>query len=62
MDHQLPDRFHTEQWRGRRFGVADRLVPVLPIVLYECGTPSELLARVARARRRANGGDDSGAG
>ena len=28
------DRFHTEQWRGRRFGATDRLAPVLPIVLY----------------------------
>ena len=28
------DRFHTEQWRGRRFGATDRLAPVLPIVFY----------------------------
>ena len=28
------DRFHMEQWRGRRFRSIDRLAPVLPIVLY----------------------------
>ena len=28
------DRFHTEQWRDRRFSATDRLAPVLPIVLY----------------------------
>ena len=28
------DRFHMEQWRGRRFNATDRLAPVLPIVLY----------------------------
>ena len=28
------DRFHTEQWRDRRFGATDLLAPVLPIVLY----------------------------
>ena len=28
------DNFHTESWRGRRFGSGDRLAPVLPIVLY----------------------------
>ena len=28
------DRFHTEQWRARRFRTTDRLAPVLPIVLY----------------------------
>ena len=28
------DRFHMEQWRGRRFRSTDRLAPVLPIVLY----------------------------
>ena len=28
------DNFHTESWRGRRFGSGDRLEPVLPIVLY----------------------------
>ena len=28
------DNFHLEHWRGRRFGARDRLVPVLPIVLY----------------------------
>ena len=28
------DRFHMERWRGRRFRSADRLAPVLPIVLY----------------------------
>ena len=28
------DRFHMEQWRDRRFRAADRLAPVLPIVLY----------------------------
>ena len=26
--------FHMERWRERRFGAADRLAPVLPIVLY----------------------------
>ena len=30
--------------------------------LVECDTPSELLARVAEVRRRANGRDGSGAG
>ena len=28
------DGFHMERWRERRFGATDRLVPVLPIVLY----------------------------
>ena len=41
VDHLMPlrirnyvDRFHMEQWRGRRFRSTDRLAPVLPIVLY----------------------------
>ena len=28
------DNFHMKKWRGKYFGVADRLPPVLPIVLY----------------------------
>ena len=28
------DNFHTESWRGRRFGAGNRLAPVLPLVLY----------------------------
>ena len=28
------DNFHMKNWRGKYFGVADRLPPVLPIVLY----------------------------
>ena len=40
------DRFHTEQWRGRRFGATDRLAPVLPIVLYIGKSPWSAAVRV----------------
>ena len=40
------DRFHMEQWRGRRFRSADRLAPVLPIVLYDGASPWTAAARV----------------
>ena len=32
------DNFHMEQWRGKYFGAASRLPPVLPIVIYN-GVP-----------------------
>ena len=40
------DRFHTEQWRARRFRATDRLAPVLPIVLYIGRPPWTAAARV----------------
>ena len=40
------DRFHMEQWRGRRFRSTDRLAPVLPIVLYIGASPWTAAARV----------------
>ena len=40
------DRFHMEQWRGRRFRATDRLAPVLPIVLYIGRPPWTAAARV----------------
>ena len=51
------DNHHLEIWRGRRFGAADRLAPVLPIVIYT--GPSRWTAAVrvidlvARAAGRA---------
>ena len=35
-----------EIWRGTRFGFADRLAPVLPIVLYTGESPWSAAARV----------------
>ena len=53
MDHLMAlrirnyvDRFHTEQWRGRRFGATDRLAPVVPIVLYIGKSPWSAAMRV----------------
>ena len=40
------DNLHMEIWRGTRFGSADRLAPVLPIVLYTGESPWSAAARV----------------
>ena len=40
------DNFHMEQWRGKAFGVASRLPPVLPIVLYNGDSPWSAAPRV----------------
>ena len=40
------DNFHMERWRGEGFGAAARLVPVLPIVLYNGDSRWTAVARV----------------
>ena len=40
------DNFHMEQWRGKAFGAASRLPPVLPIVLYNGDSPWSAVPRV----------------
>ena len=40
------DNFHMEQWRGKAFGAASRLPPVLPIVLYNGTSPWSAAPRV----------------
>ena len=40
------DNFHMERWRGEGFGAATRLVPVLPIVLYNGDSRWTAVARV----------------
>ena len=57
------DRFHMEQWRGRRFRAADRLAPVLPIVLYIGKPPWSAAARVIDlVTPQAGTGDGEAAG
>ena len=40
------DNFHVEKWRGKRFRSEDRLVPMLPIVLYNGDSRWTAAARV----------------
>ena len=58
------DRFHMEQWRGRRFRSTDRLAPVLPIVLYIGNARWTAAARVidlVTPEAAQAGGGESGA-
>ena len=41
-----PDNLHMEQWRGRRFRSTDRLLPVLPLVIYTGTSPWSAAPRV----------------
>lgn len=55
------DNFHMEQWRGKEFRSTSRLLPVLPIVIYNGSSPWSAAPRVidlvtpgASGRIRAN--------
>ena len=57
------DNLHMERWRGKRFGIDDRLPPVLPVVIHNGDSPwsaarrvIDLVTPVAKAgdRQRAN--------
>ena len=40
------DNFHMEQWRGKDFLSTSRLLPVLPIVIYNGNSPWSAAPRV----------------
>ena len=53
VDFQMPlrirnyvDNFHMEQWRSKYFGSTSRLLPVLPIVIYNGNSPWSAAPRV----------------